>query len=172
MTGIRAHPRPSRVRGVATARARASRSTPSTSRSLALAGVVLALTLTLTLTLPPTRALAQAASRVWGGPYVLSMCARLLDYNDHPNARLQCWGENGFGQLGVGDTDDRGKDAALMGNALPIVDVGTGLTASEVCVGARWSCALINETRQVKCWVSPTPRARRGLAPTIESDSD
>ena len=34
------------------------------------------------------------------------------------NSEMKCWGENGFGQLGQGNTTDRGDDAGDMGNAL------------------------------------------------------
>ena len=32
---------------------------------------------------------------------------------------LKCWGENVLGQLGLGDTSNRGDGAGEMGNALP-----------------------------------------------------
>ena len=45
-------------------------------------------------------------------------CARLAD------GSLRCWGENVYGQLGLGDTNRRGADPGTMGDALPFVDLG------------------------------------------------
>jgi len=36
---------------------------------------------------------------------------------------IKCWGYNALGQLGLGDSTDRGTDAAQMGAALPEVDL-------------------------------------------------
>jgi MYXO-CTERM domain-containing protein len=44
-------------------------------------------------------------------------CAKLDD------ASLKCWGWNGIGQLGLGDTLDRGDEPGEMGDALPPVDL-------------------------------------------------
>ena len=35
------------------------------------------------------------------------------------NASIKCWGGNAFGQLGLGDTDDRGDGSNEMGDSLP-----------------------------------------------------
>jgi len=40
------------------------------------------------------------------------------------NGQVKCWGVNNFGQLGLGDTNDRGDHADEMGNNLPVVDFG------------------------------------------------
>ncbi|MCP4623431.1 MAG: hypothetical protein GY850_07830 [bacterium] len=39
------------------------------------------------------------------------------------NNQVKCWGFNGYGQLGLGDTNRRGDNADEMGNYLPIVNV-------------------------------------------------
>jgi alpha-tubulin suppressor-like RCC1 family protein len=40
------------------------------------------------------------------------------------NGQIKCWGVNNFGQLGLGDTNNRGDHADEMGNNLPVVDFG------------------------------------------------
>ena len=73
------------------------------------------------------------------------VCA-LLD-----NDRVKCWGTNNFGQLGLGDTRDRGLAAGDMGDGLPYVDLGTGRTARGVSAGDGMTCALLDNST-VKCW--------------------
>ena len=37
---------------------------------------------------------------------------------------VRCWGDNGYGELGLGDMANRGDDSGEMGDALPAVDIG------------------------------------------------
>jgi hypothetical protein len=85
----------------------------------------------------PYRALTVAAGR-------LHTCA-LLD--DH---RVKCWGENVYGQLGVGDGTNRTLPAD-MGDHLPTVDLGTGRTAKAITAGRYATCAILDDD-SVKCW--------------------
>ena len=85
-------------------------------------------------------------------------CA-LLD--DH---RIKCWGENSYGELGLGDTRSRGAAASEMGNALPFVDLGTGRTAIAVSAGKYHTCAILDDG-SVKCW---GPRRLDGRAGGVE----
>jgi hypothetical protein len=71
-------------------------------------------------------------------------CA-LLD--DH---RVKCWGDNSFGQLGLGDTESRRTPAAL-GDHLPAVDLGTGRTAKALTAAHYATCAHLDDD-SVKCW--------------------
>lgn len=64
---------------------------------------------------------------------------------------LKCWGDNGGGRLGLGDTAHRGDDPGEMGDALPFVDLGKDLWARAVRPGAMHTCALLAESG-VKCW--------------------
>ncbi|HEY2405269.1 MAG TPA: hypothetical protein VGI10_04665, partial [Polyangiaceae bacterium] len=67
------------------------------------------------------------------------------------NNTVKCWGANGSGQLGLGNTSARGDNANEMGNSLPTVNLGTGRTAKAITTGALHSCAIL-DTNQVKCW--------------------
>ncbi|MBN1608163.1 MAG: hypothetical protein JW940_16135 [Polyangiaceae bacterium] len=64
---------------------------------------------------------------------------------------VKCWGGNSSGQLGLGDSDNRGFDPDEMGDALPAVDLGTGRTALAVSAGGSHTCALLDD-HSVKCW--------------------
>jgi hypothetical protein len=72
-------------------------------------------------------------------------CALLEDH------RVKCWGNNSFGQLGYGDTRDRGGSPADMGDALPIVDLGIGRTAVAIAAGHYATCAILDDG-SIKCW--------------------
>jgi alpha-tubulin suppressor-like RCC1 family protein len=72
-------------------------------------------------------------------------CARLDD------RRVKCWGNNGYGQLGLGDAVNRGDGPGEMGDALPAVDLGLGRTATAVAGGFGYTCALLDD-RRLKCW--------------------
>jgi len=65
--------------------------------------------------------------------------------------RLKCWGQNNYGQLGYNDTKQRGDGADEMGDKLPFVNLGMGLTVKQVDVGGYHSCAILNDDT-VKCW--------------------
>ncbi len=67
------------------------------------------------------------------------------------NGNVKCWGNNAFGQLGLGDTDTRGDESGEMGNSLPAIDLGSGQTATRLAAGGRHSCALL-DNGNVKCW--------------------
>lgn len=74
---------------------------------------------------------------------------------------VKCWGDNRFGQLGIGEPGNRGDEPNEMGDALPIVDLGedhdTGAAASParavvVTAGAYHTCAVLAGDGRVKCW--------------------
>ncbi len=68
------------------------------------------------------------------------------------NGALKCWGQNNYGQLGYGDTEDRGDEPGEMGNSLPIVNLGTGRYAIQVNAGLSHTLTLLNADGLVKCW--------------------
>lgn len=76
---------------------------------------------------------------------LLSTCA-ILD-----NGAVKCWGYNGQGQLGLGNTTDKGGHTGEMGDALANVSLGTGRTAQSISGGMDHTCVVLdNDT--VKCW--------------------
>ncbi len=72
-------------------------------------------------------------------------CALLDSY------AVKCWGDNDYGQLGQGDTDDRGDGPGEMGDELAPVDVGSGRVASMVTLGSLTSCVRLDD-HTAKCW--------------------
>jgi len=88
-------------------------------------------------------------------------------------------GYNGDGQLGIGDTEVRGDEGYYddnskwfirkeMGDNLPAVSLGAGLTATAISCGGYHSCALLSNA-QIKCWgechVPPFPSRWPGSTP-------
>ena len=67
------------------------------------------------------------------------------------NGTVKCWGSNTRGQLGLGDTANRGDGANEMGDSLPSVDLGTGRTATAISASTDRTCALL-DNGTVKCW--------------------
>jgi alpha-tubulin suppressor-like RCC1 family protein len=63
---------------------------------------------------------------------------------------LKCWGTNGSGELGLGDTNNRGLYPTDMAS-LPTLDLGTGRTPKQISVGANHTCALLDDAT-LKCW--------------------
>lgn len=69
-------------------------------------------------------------------------CARFVD------GTVVCWGDNGVGQLGQGDTTSRSGDGA---DVLEPVDLGTSFVVAEVSMAPGLVCARA-EGGEVKCW--------------------
>lgn len=63
----------------------------------------------------------------------------------------KCWGANGSGQLGYGDTTQRGSAANQMGDTLLAVNLGTNKTAKVLRARGNTSCAILADAT-VKCW--------------------
>lgn len=72
-------------------------------------------------------------------------CARLDDHS------VKCWGPNNLGQLGLGDTNNRGGNPGDMGDNLPVVNLGTNRIALELAAGGVHTCARL-DNNSVKCW--------------------
>ena len=92
--------------------------------------------------LPPIDLVGQVSQVEIGGDHI---CAVLTD------GALKCWGDNEYGQLGLGDDNNRGDSSGDMGDDLPAVDLGAGNRVSAVALGIYHTCAL-QEDGAVKCW--------------------
>jgi len=78
-----------------------------------------------------------------GGRYA---CAVLDD------ATVKCWGDNPYGQLGIGDINPRGNAPSEMGDLLPTVDLALGGgRVRQIAASAVHNCVLIAPD-VVKCW--------------------
>jgi alpha-tubulin suppressor-like RCC1 family protein len=64
---------------------------------------------------------------------------------------VKCWGFNETGELGLGDTENRGDEPGEMGNELPPVNLGTGRRVTKLDAGLRHTCALLDDG-SLKCW--------------------
>ncbi len=67
------------------------------------------------------------------------------------DSTVKCWGKNNVGQLGLGDTTNRGDQPGQMGANLPTVDLGPGRTALQIIAGSLHTCARLDNST-VKCW--------------------
>jgi len=68
---------------------------------------------------------------------------------------VKCWGANDSGQLGLGDTAIRGDASGDMGNALPVVNLGTDVIPLSIYAGLTHTC-VVTTAHRVKCWGSNT----------------
>ena len=75
------------------------------------------------------------------------------------NSSIKCWGSNNAGQLGLGDSNNRGDLDSLgqseMGDNLPVVDLGAGRTARAITAGDNQTCTILDNAA-IKCWGSNT----------------
>lgn len=84
------------------------------------------------------------------GRYAIALAAgtyftcALLDNNT-----VKCWGNNEYGQLGQGDTENRGDEPDELGDNLPAIDLGA--PAHAIAASGDHACALL-EGGLVKCW--------------------
>ncbi len=92
------------------------------------------------------------------------------------NGEVKCWGRNTFGQLGLGDAITRGDAMNQMGQQLPVVNLGTGRRATQLCGGALHTCSVL-DSGSLKCWgrnnlgqLGLEDRSDRGLSPNQMGD--
>ncbi|MSP23798.1 MAG: hypothetical protein EXR75_01270 [Myxococcales bacterium] len=86
------------------------------------------------------------------------------------NGSVKCWGYNFHGQLGLGDVAQRGDDPDEMGDKLPAISLGTGVTATAVGIGQFFTCALLS-SGSVKCWGN-NANGQLGLGNVINRGDD
>lgn len=86
-------------------------------------------------------------------------CARL------DNGVVKCWGNNAYGQLGLGDTAHRGRLTTDLGDRLPAVNLGTGRLAVELVAGGFRTCARL-DNGALKCW-GQNDAGQLGLGDTL-----
>eukprot|EP01083_Nonionella_stella_P055281 145871_1 len=77
---------------------------------------------------------------------------------------VKCFGWNLYGQLGLGDRNNRGDGANEMGDALLEVDFGSGFDVAQITAGAYHTCAL-STSGGVKCF-GANDSGRLGLGDT------
>lgn len=107
---------------------------------------------TFTYQLMPGGAVATVAVRVMcPGRAVEVSAGEELSCARFDNGVLRCWGWNGAGQLGLGDTVSRGGMPGQMGANLPPVDVGSGRGVAAIAAGMFHACAILDDG-SVKCW--------------------
>ena len=69
------------------------------------------------------------------------------------NSTIKCWGANEYGQLGYGDTENRGDDDNEMGCNLDEVSLPDWFVPVEVVSGTNHTCA-ISSNQSMVCWGS------------------
>lgn len=67
------------------------------------------------------------------------------------DGKIKCWGNNEYGQLGIGDKKSRGTLPNQMGEYLKTVDLGQDVHAIKLATGGYHNCALLSDGT-VKCW--------------------
>ncbi|HVJ21835.1 MAG TPA: hypothetical protein VM686_40805 [Polyangiaceae bacterium] len=87
-------------------------------------------------------------------PQVVSVAAG----DDHTCAlfddgSVKCWGAAEHGRLGSGDVENRGDQPGEMGDALPVVELGSGRRAVALDAGGAHTCAILDDAT-MKCWGS------------------
>eukprot|EP00961_Rhodomonas_salina_P040515 544103-Rhodomonas_salina.2 len=89
--------------------------------------------------------------------YVQNHCVLLHTH------KVKCWGNGGannrYEALGYENTNDYGMSPGTMGDNLPVIDFGTGVTVKQLAVNVRNSgtrCILTDDGK-VKCWGDPNP---------------
>jgi alpha-tubulin suppressor-like RCC1 family protein len=66
------------------------------------------------------------------------------------NASVKCWGQNTYGQLGIDNATTMGDGSGEMA-LIPVVNLGTGRTATAISAGNAHTCVILDNA-SAKCW--------------------
>ncbi len=72
--------------------------------------------------------------------------------------KVKCFGYNTYGELGLGDTKERGKSSSDLGDALPYTEIGTNTIATSIhsSATAEHTCVILSmpiaSAQRIKCW--------------------
>ena len=77
---------------------------------------------------------------------------QLASFHNHncvlfSNKKMKCWGQNNYGQLGLGHTNHIGDDETLLSQGF----VNLGSNALQISLGLEHTCALLAD-KNIKCW--------------------
>ena len=64
---------------------------------------------------------------------------------------VKCWGDGSYGQLGYGDTQDRGDGANEMGEYLPTINFGSSVFVNQILAGNTHNL-ILTDSGQIKTW--------------------
>ncbi|MDP7319953.1 MAG: hypothetical protein QF441_05060 [Bacteriovoracaceae bacterium] len=92
-------------------------------------------------TIPPVN-LGQKAVKIYAGTKY--NCALL------ENQYIKCWGENNYGQLGYGHTNNLGDDESL--ESYSTVPLGDKAVALDISTISYHTCAVLKSNNSIKCW--------------------
>lgn len=67
------------------------------------------------------------------------------------------------GQIGIGTPENWGDVPEEVGDALPVVNLGTNLVATQISAGRLHTCAVVDDGR-VKCWGNGQALGLGGIA--------
>ena len=67
------------------------------------------------------------------------------------DGQVGCLGDNEFGQLGLGDTDNRGTRPEHLGANIALVSLPDGTRAISLAAGGQHVCAVLDDA-SVRCW--------------------
>ena len=68
---------------------------------------------------------------------------------------IKCWGNNGQGKQGLGESGSRGDEENELGDYLQTVDLGANFVPHKLAAGGYHNCVIgsnVTSNHSVKCW--------------------